>query len=198
MKTKELISRLQNADPTGEIQCCIDNADIWSIEVEPAYYDGSLHVIDFDEDRRPIKGRRIRSGEKVVLSPIRIQDCFEYNFEVEYLTEEDRKRNEAFDIEERRHDKQIHMDVERDHFVEWVFMKIQNIRKVPLGWVDRMKAAAVKFFEENCMGPDTPFVKVPMGRSYNDCREEYYEDTIFVDWDNYSRIIIKMKEKQTA
>ena len=194
MKTKELIAMLREIDPAGEEQCCIDNADIWDIGVKPAYYDGSLHVIDFDKHRRPIRGRRVRSGRKIVLHPISIQDALEYdNFVVEYVTEEDRKRYEAGDIEERRHDKEIEMIVEHDHFVNWVFGKIQRQRVVPLGWVERIKDVAHTFFVEQKIGPDNPITKVRMGSSYHDCREEYYEDTFSVVWDDYSRIIIERK-----
>jgi hypothetical protein len=196
MKTKELIARLQEADPTGEEQCCIQNGDIWDISVEPAYYDGSLHVIDFDEDRRPVKGRRFRSGKKINLNPIYISDALEYdNFVVEYLTEEDRKRYQPGDVEAKRHDKEISMIVEKEHFVNWVFVKIQTQRTVPLGWVDRIKKTAEDFYEAQKIGPDNPMTKVPMGKSYHDCREEYYEDTFSVVWDEYSRILIEVKVK---
>jgi len=198
MKTKDLIAMLRELDPAGEEQCCIDNADIWDIGVEPAYYDGSLHVIDFDEDRRPIRGRRMRSGKKIVLHPISIQDALEYdNFVVEYQNEEDRKRYEPGDIEERRHDKEIEMIVEHDHFVDWVFMKIQRQRNVPLGWVNRIKEVADKFFNEQKIDPDNPITKVRMGSSYHDCRDEFYEETFDVVWDNYSRILITVKPKAT-
>jgi hypothetical protein len=194
MKTKELIQMLQEADPSGEEQCCINNADIWDITVEPAYYDGSLNVIEFDEDRRPLRGRRVRSGKKVNLTPICIGDCLEYpNFTIVYADDADRQRNETWDVEARRQNDQIEIDIDREYFVNWVFMKIQTIRKVPVGWIDRIKKAASDFYDANGFGPDNPFTVVREGRSYHDCREEYFESAFFVNWDDYSRIIIERK-----
>ena len=197
MKTKDLVAKLQEADPSGELHCCVSNGDIWDITVEPAYWDGRLHVIEFDENNHPIRGCRVSKGSKVVITPIHISEALEWsNFQVVYQTEEDRKHYEAFDIEARRRDMQVEMDVERDHFVNWVFIKIQTIRKVPIGWIDRIKEKALKFYDEHSIGPDNPFTQIQNGRSYNDCREEYYEDTFSVDWDNFSRILIDVKPKQ--
>jgi len=198
MKTKELIAKLQEADPTGELECCIQNGDVWDITVEPAYYDGRLQVFTFDEDRRPLTAKRVSKGEKVVLSPVYISDVIgEYEkFSVEYESEEDKKRYEPFDEEARRRRDQIDIDLDREAFADWVFMKFQTIRKVPMGWVERLKTEAYKFFDDHKMGPDNPFIKVRMGRSYHDCREEYFEETFFVNWDNYSRIIIEVKQQE--
>jgi len=89
------------------------------------------------------------------------------------------------------------MIVEHDHFVDWVFMKIQRQRNVPLGWVNRIKEVADKFFNEQKIGPDNPITKVRMGSSYHDCRDEFYEETFDVVWDDYSRILITVKPKAT-
>lgn len=192
MKTKDLIAELQRVDPSGEIECCIENGDIWSINVEPAYYDGRLQVFQFDEERRPISAKRVSKGEKVVLSPIYISRVIgsDYNLHIEYEDEADRIRHEHIDQEHARRDEQTNIDLDRDAFADWVFRKIQTIRKVPMGWVDRIKEKAYGFFDDHKMGPDSPFIEIRMGKSYNDCREEYFEDRFFVDWDNYSRIII--------
>jgi hypothetical protein len=78
MKTAELIKRLQDIDPSGEEQCCIQNGDIWFIEKTEAYYDGRLQVFEFDSARRPISAKRESSGSKIVLHPIHISDAIEY------------------------------------------------------------------------------------------------------------------------
>jgi hypothetical protein len=199
MKTKDLIKELQTADPSGEIECCIDNAAISYIVVEEAYYDGALHVIEFNENHHPVRGYRQHSGEKVVISHMYINDAVDWpDFKVEYLTEEDRKRYEIFDVENRRSHDQVEMDVERGHFIDWVFFKMQMVRKVPMSWVKAIKDKATAFFEEHKIGPDNPFTKMQLGRSYNDCREEYYEETFHVTWDSYSRIIIELKPKSDS
>lgn len=44
MKTKELIKKLMEADPSGEIECCINNLDIHFVRLDPASYVGALQV----------------------------------------------------------------------------------------------------------------------------------------------------------
>lgn len=78
MKTKELIRQLQEIDPTGEIECCVDNADIFFLERIPAYYDGCLEVLQRDEACKyyNIIGAEIRSGgDKVKIRTLSIEDA---------------------------------------------------------------------------------------------------------------------------
>ena len=34
MKIKDLIAALQEADPSGEIECCVGNVDIWYVALK--------------------------------------------------------------------------------------------------------------------------------------------------------------------
>ena len=45
MKTKELIRRLQEADPSGEEDCCVGRSDILFVAPEPGYYDRCFQVL---------------------------------------------------------------------------------------------------------------------------------------------------------
>jgi hypothetical protein len=71
MKTKELIRQLQAADPSGEIECCVENADIYSVEIAEAYYDGQLQILD----RNPailgynVTGAHYGAGYKIRIVP---------------------------------------------------------------------------------------------------------------------------------
>ena len=204
MKTKELIRRLQEADPTGGEHCCIDNADIGEISIEPAYYDGGLHIIERDEDGLPVRGRRTRRGKKIVLTPLTIGDCLEYpGFTVEYANEEDRRRYEKQDLEAHRLDKEIDFSVERDTFASWVFLKIQSQKPIPLGWVARIRQAAEKFYNEN-RGPDKDGNAIKDRAwgwekgSWVDRLSESWEEIIRVEWDEYARIIIEFKEQNST
>jgi len=69
MKTKDLIEKLQKLDPTGEIHVCIDNHDIFSVSLNPAYWDGTLQVLLRDPSKEPyydVKGLRfVVHGNKI-------------------------------------------------------------------------------------------------------------------------------------
>ena len=70
MKTKDLIKLLQEADPNGEFECCIGNADILAIDVRPAWYDGPLQILKRDSNKNGynIIGVKITNqGTKIVL-----------------------------------------------------------------------------------------------------------------------------------
>lgn len=78
MKTSELIRLLQEADPTGQAECCVDNEDIHFLEVLPGYYDGRLEVFTRDPARAPyfdIVGARITgSGTKIKIKHMSIAE----------------------------------------------------------------------------------------------------------------------------
>lgn len=68
MKTKDLIKCLQEIDPKGEFEVCIENADIEYIDVLPAYYDGRITVItERDEYMCSLQSEVTGSGTKVNL-----------------------------------------------------------------------------------------------------------------------------------
>lgn len=48
MKTSELIRRLQEADPTGELEVTVGKTDIHFVNVMPCYYDGHVQVLKRD------------------------------------------------------------------------------------------------------------------------------------------------------
>jgi len=82
MKTKELIRQLQEQDPTGEAECCINNQDIHFVEALPAYYDGALEVLTRDLAKTGyyniIGGKFIRDQNvtKVAIHPMSIEDLY--------------------------------------------------------------------------------------------------------------------------
>lgn len=45
MKTKDLIALLQKADPTGELECCVRNRDIFAVYPTEAYWDGPQQIL---------------------------------------------------------------------------------------------------------------------------------------------------------
>jgi hypothetical protein len=77
MKTSELIRLLQEADPSGDVECCIDNHDIYSVERWPAFYDGALEILIRDPSLRPyyevIGGIIRRTGQKIRLRSLPLE-----------------------------------------------------------------------------------------------------------------------------
>lgn len=67
MKTKELIALLQKEDPSGELECCVDNSPIMFISRLPAYYDGILRKLILDENDSVSGIKFISSGFKIKL-----------------------------------------------------------------------------------------------------------------------------------
>lgn len=78
MKTKELIRRLQEIDPTGELECSVGGEDIFFCQHLPGYYDGSYEVLLRDESKRPyydVVGVRIcRHADKINIRTLSFED----------------------------------------------------------------------------------------------------------------------------
>ena len=89
MKTKELIRLLQEADPEGEFECCVDNIDIHFVEPNPVYWDGHMQKLIRDESKKPyfdIVGAEYATGTKLNIRTFSISDGIEndYEFPVDY------------------------------------------------------------------------------------------------------------------
>lgn len=66
MKSKILIEELQKIDPSGEMEVCVGNQDIWFLDKQPAYYDGVLQVIK--NENGVVNGiKYVISGSKIKL-----------------------------------------------------------------------------------------------------------------------------------
>jgi len=78
MKTKELIRLLQEADPSGEEDVCIDNEDIHFVELNEAYWDGCLQVLTRDESTEyynVIGAKYTSKGFKINLRTLSIEEA---------------------------------------------------------------------------------------------------------------------------
>lgn len=141
MKTKELIRQLQEADPTGEVECSLGNCDIYFVERLPAYYDGSQQVLIRDESLKPfwnIVGGKVRShGDKVVLKTMALSDLVCDNPELQIDCSELGETRAAEYQAYMERSRQLGRDVDRD--IEWMAFK---------EWA-KEKAAQFPFEEEN-------------------------------------------------
>jgi hypothetical protein len=65
MKTKDLIKKLQELDPEGDIECCVGNNSIIYVDKMPAYYDGHLIKADMDSSSNVISHTITNKGFKI-------------------------------------------------------------------------------------------------------------------------------------
>ena len=81
MKTKKVIELLQKLDPEGNDEVTVCSRDIIDILPSPAYYDGSLEVLERDEtlsdvaEFQIVKGIMVSSGRKIVIIPMSIEEA---------------------------------------------------------------------------------------------------------------------------
>lgn len=78
MNSRDLITALQSADPTGETEVAVYNAPIRRVERLPAYYDGALQVATIEGDR-VIAYKVVRSGDKLQIVTTDLETCLEAN-----------------------------------------------------------------------------------------------------------------------
>lgn len=78
MTTAELIKRLQEEDPSGELQVVVDNVPIYTVDNVEAYWDGRLQMLVQDRSRDPfynIVGYKVTErGRKVRLHTMDLDD----------------------------------------------------------------------------------------------------------------------------
>ncbi len=78
MKSKELIRRLQEIDPTGETEVVVGCSDIYFLQKDPMYYDGLPITLIRDESKRPywdvIGFRATSKGNKIRIRTLDFED----------------------------------------------------------------------------------------------------------------------------
>ncbi len=156
MKTKDLIKLLQEADPSGENEVCVGNADIHFVDTEVAYWDGCLQVLERDPARAPyydICGARyVGEGLKVVIHPLSISSAIfnDEDLPVEFvgMSEQQLERYKKMVEDRRAETRKIHDDVEGESFVEHMRERFldqdgEDFRR------KEVEEAAKKFYAEN-------------------------------------------------
>lgn len=134
MKTRELIEQLMKADPSGELECCVNNVDIYFVAPEVGYWDGCQQVLLHDESRKPfysIIGVRFNSKEtKINLTTVdwrlAISDDPD-DFIVEYDSEYTRNKYEVIVEKERQAARDAENSVDRQFFVSWAKEKFTEL-----------------------------------------------------------------------
>jgi len=153
MKTKELIKKLQELDPSGETECCVQNIDIWYVDVLPYYYDGTMQMLVRDSAKSPyydvVGAKYLSSGEKINIVPLSIEDAiFEdvtlpVDFDTLSFSKKERYKESVEIVRQKAKD--IHNSVEMDFFVEYILKRALKMTSNLGG----LKEVAIKFFQEN-------------------------------------------------
>jgi len=101
MKTSDLIRRLQEADPTGELECVAGGEDVYFVQRLPMYYDGLPILLVHDPAKRDrewsIVGLKVPdSGEKVCINTLGVSEVFldQPDTPVEYEGDPNRQRTQ--------------------------------------------------------------------------------------------------------
>jgi len=97
MKTKELIKLLQEADPDGNEEVCVDNMSIFEVYKEAAYYDGSLQILKTNSNGHISGGIIRRSGNKIQIRVLDLEEAVFCHVERQY--NQYNKLRENFHIE---------------------------------------------------------------------------------------------------
>lgn len=152
MKTKEIIERLQELDPAGELECCVDNQSIFSIHVEPAYWDGCLETIQRDSSKRGynvIGCKIVSGGEKVSFDVHSIQDAIFHNDEVpvEFDGDHTEMKYKDWVEEQRRVSRQVSHSVDLDSFCRYIKKKAAELNHTLSE--DEVYVAAQWFYVQN-------------------------------------------------
>jgi hypothetical protein len=179
MKTKELIRLLQEEDPTGEEEVCVGNVDIHFVESLPAYYDGAAQVLEWEETkwgRRYVSGKYVRSGTKIQIHTLSIQDAISYRedgFTVDYseLSADQRERTKKAHDALREWMRDMHVQHEREHFLKWA----KAIAETITADTEEFGRDAKSFFDAHVSPKDPlPDGGVPLGESYHSTREKQW------------------------
>lgn len=213
MKTKELIRRLQEEDPTGEEECCVGNCDIFFVEALPAYYDGCNQVLIRDPAKAPyydiVGGKYTEKGLKISLRTMSIPDAIFENADMPVdfsdLHETRRERYEKVIEEKRKTTREIRNGIEKDHFVEYMAKRLADQTDYAEDFdKDETKEVAGKFFDENMSYLDKmpdhiknlstydEKNKITWGLSWHERREIQWDEQVAVDFENGNLILKKV------
>jgi hypothetical protein len=184
MKTKDLIKILQESDPSGELQVCIDNKDIHYIIGVPAYYDGCAEVLIHDDKDNLIGAKYISDGTKIQIKPLSIQDAIfnEEELTVEYETQYARNHYEKHVEKYREQAIDIKEKAECSLFLEYL--------KNKLGDFDVL--IAEKFYFNNLSYTDTLDGCLNYNESWRDRRFKQWEKNITIEGKYHDLVLTKI------
>jgi hypothetical protein len=201
MKSKELIRLLQEEDPTGEVEVCVQNVDIHCLTTEPAYWDGSLQVLSRDKSKEPYYnitgGKYVRSGSKIVIHPLSIRDVIFWHPDeavVDYsdFNTHSVERVKEADEKTRQAGRDLEKKSEMDGFFAWAKKAAVSVNP-ELPDMEELRDVTDYFFEQN-LSPNEPLKELPAKPdkdgylwhpSIVERRESGWNDRFEVRWTGY-------------
>lgn len=188
MKTKEVIKLLQEEDPSGELECCVGNADIYYIETLPCYYDGCQQVLIRDPNNKyynVIGAKFIGHGTKINIRTLSISDAIfnDENLPVEYDADYSKRHYEKWVDRQKEQAKEIKEDVEKRTFIE--YCKNRFSKEDEMFDFSDIEESAGKFYDEQMsykdkMPDDIKNLKIKT--DYGFCYGSH-NDKRFAQWD---------------
>jgi len=143
MKTKDLILALQKIDPTGELECCVDNIDIYTIRLEPSYWDGLQQVLIRDPNLAPyynvVGAKYVSDNTKVRISCLSIEDAIFEDEKLVVTYDDHSKRMEEKVEQYREQSEKIKNNCECIMFVSYVHEKCPDLDET----------AAIKYYNNH-------------------------------------------------
>lgn len=157
MKTKDLITKLQEADPSGEIECCVGNADIFFVERTSAFWDGRLQILERDHSKDPYYNicgaKRTAKGSKIQIHTLSISDALLDNPDLpidysELGSQQSIDEYKQADDTIRQRIKNMDEDIECKLFIEWAWKEANKL--VPDdSFKEDLKEIAENFYRKN-------------------------------------------------
>jgi len=193
MKSRELIKQLLEVDPTGEVEVCVGNHDVFSVHCEPAYWDGRLQLLGRDHSKDPyynvVGAKYTAKGSKIVITSMGVTDAIIDNADmpVDYSecgNEDTAKRYRETDDRTRAEIRDIELKCDMDSFYQWVKKKVEQIRPG-----EECRSEADHFYRAN-LSPKDPVKRLPpkheggweMWPSKYECQEATWDENIEVYW----------------
>lgn len=197
MKSKKLIELLKEVDPTGEVEVCVGNCDIRYVDMMPAYYDGKLQTLKYDDEDMIIGGKYHTKGSKIKLVPYSISDAIswgidydEREIEIDYseLSDITAKEYKECNDKTKTISYELHEALELKMFKQWVYEQVYKKYPIEEDWQGIIEEffddhlSAYLPFPEDISKPEINPDGTKFWDSYHNRRIRQWEREIKIDW----------------
>ena len=203
MKTKELIKRLQEADPSGEEEVTVGNTDIMFVQNLPSYYDGCQQVLIRDEKEKyyNVVGGKVRANDrKITINLHSLKDAIYENPElpIEY----DSWHSNSSYKKSHKNTRKLARDIDYKLGLENFITFVKN--RVPAMMEEKINKSAKEFYDRNFKNKfreEPPSYeteeedKIGVYASRYDREQTFWNENIIVHIDFNKEVIIEMLDE---